>query len=87
MRKSAAKTLVPSLIAASILSATPANAVAKFKINDESNVWISLLLQLRGEWIEDGQADGSGWRSDFYIRRARILFGGTINKYVMMGGG
>ncbi|RMD46369.1 MAG: hypothetical protein D6831_02015 [Aquificota bacterium] len=82
MKKLALKALAPSVIAASIFSATPANAVAKLKINDESTVWISLLLQLRGEWIEDGQADGSGWRSDFYIRRARILFGGSLTKSV-----
>ncbi|NPA13363.1 MAG: hypothetical protein GXO45_05195 [Aquificae bacterium] len=82
MKRLMAKALVPSVITASLLSTNPADAVAKFKINDESSVWVSLLLQLRGEWIEDGQADGSGWRSDFYIRRARILFGGSINKYV-----
>ncbi len=82
MKKLALKTLIPAAFIASTISATPAGAVAKFKINDESTVWISLLLQLRGEWTEDGQVDGSGWRSDFYIRRARILFGGTINKYV-----
>ncbi|SNZ08875.1 short chain amide porin [Persephonella hydrogeniphila] len=81
MKKLAVKTLIPAVMATSIFS-SPANAVAKFKINDESSVWISLLLQLRGEWIEDGQVDGSGWRSDFYIRRARILFGGNLTKNV-----
>ncbi len=82
MKKFFTKSLLSSAVLASALSFSPANAVAKFKINDESTVWVSLLLQLRGEWIQDGQIDGSGWRSDFYIRRARILFGGTINKYV-----
>lgn len=82
MKKLSLKALVPAVLLASTFTTAPANAIAKFKINDESNVWISLLLQLRGEWIEDGQVDGSGWRSDFYIRRARILFGGTINRYV-----
>lgn len=82
MKKFFTKSLLSSAVLASALSFSPANAVAKFKINDQSTVWVSLLLQLRGEWIQDGQIDGSGWRSDFYIRRARILFGGTINKYV-----
>ncbi|WP_457640332.1 porin [Persephonella sp.] len=82
MKKLISKAFIPSALAASLFMNSPANAVAKFKINDESNVWVSLLLQLRGEWLEDGQIDGSGWKSDFYIRRARILFGGTINKHV-----
>ena len=82
MRKKAWKIVVPSLLTASLLLNSPSEAAAKFKINDESNVWISFLLQLRGEWLEDGQIDGSGWKSDFYIRRARILFGGKINRYV-----
>ncbi|WP_457639238.1 porin [Persephonella sp.] len=82
MKKLTVKALASSAMAAYLLAPQPASAVAKFKINDESTVWVSLLLQLRGEWIQDGQIDGSGWRSDFYIRRARILFGGTINKYV-----
>ncbi|WP_456392369.1 porin [Persephonella sp.] len=82
MKKLALKALVPSVVAASIFTATPADAVVKFKINDESTVWMSLLLQLRAEWVQDGQIDGSGWERDFYIRRARILFGGTINRYV-----
>ncbi|WP_029520680.1 porin [Persephonella sp. IF05-L8] len=82
MKNFVRKAVIPSVVATSFLFPASANALAEFKINEESNVWISLLLQLRGEWIENGQADGSGWRSDFYIRRARILFGGTINRYV-----
>ncbi|WP_456384002.1 hypothetical protein, partial [Persephonella sp.] len=61
MKKLALKALVPSVVAASIFTATPADAVVKFKINDESTVWMSLLLQLRAEWVQDGQIDGSGW--------------------------
>jgi hypothetical protein len=82
MKKLLASGLMAASFGAGVLMPQDANAIAKIQINDESYAWISLLLQIRAEWTQDGQVDGSGWHNDFYVRRARILLGGKINKYV-----
>ena len=81
MKKLNLKNIIPAQIGTAIVL-NPDNAAVKFNINEKSSVWKGLLLQLRDKWIQNKQINGFGWERDFYIGRARILFGGIVNKYI-----
>ncbi len=64
-----------------VVAAAPrANAQAVIKVNDDVNVKFGFLLQGQADWQESATADDIA--QNLFLRRARILIGGSIAKNV-----
>lgn len=57
-----------------------ADAQAVIKVNDDVNFKFGLLLQGQADWQESATADDTA--QNLYLRRARILIGGSLAKNV-----
>lgn len=65
---------------AALLASPPAAAQAVIKVSDDVNIKFGLLFQGQAEWAESAAADDTA--QNLFLRRARILVGGSIAKNV-----
>ena len=69
---------VAGLFTVAMLAAGTANAQDK----DAPNIKVRFLLQSQAQMTENGNPDGDGLGTEFFLRRARIILAGNINKLV-----
>lgn len=78
-----AKALTLSLLlAAALLTTTPASAMQKVWEKGDMSLKLGYLLQVQGTSTQDSSASGDGWGTDFFVRRSRFLVGGAVSKNV-----
>lgn len=65
---------------AALLASPPAAAQAVIKVSDDVSFRFGLLLQGQADWQERAIADGTA--QNLFVRRARILVGGSLAKNV-----
>jgi len=63
-----------------VLASPPAGAQAVIKVNDDVNIKFGLLFQGQADWTESAASDDTV--QNLFLRRARILVGGSIAKNV-----
>ena len=83
MRKSSLGNVRYGLAAAALVFgiATPrAEAQAVIKVNDDVNIKFGILLQGQADWLSSSATDDTA--QNLYLRRARILMGGSLAKNV-----
>ncbi len=71
--------LVCALSVLVLLTLGAADANAQYQITSQdgkASLKIGVLLQPQGEWVET--ADTQHWSQNLFLRRARLLFGGTV---------
>ena len=81
MRKGPLANVRTGLAAAALvvgLAAPRADAQAVIKVNDDVNIKFGLLFQGQADWLESSTTDDTA--QNLYLRRARILVGGSIAK-------
>jgi hypothetical protein len=49
---------------------------------DKPNIKVRFLLQSQAQVTEDGNPDGDGFGTEFFLRRARIILAGNLNKWI-----
>lgn len=64
----------------STLGAGRAQAQAVIKVNDDVSLRFGMLLQTQGDWQEDAATGNVS--QNYFIRRIRGIFGGTITKQI-----
>jgi hypothetical protein len=68
------------VIGALLLALVPAPAKAQIVVkNEDVNFKFGIQGQLWGDWTQDATGT-QGYQQNFYLRRARIIFGGDIGK-------
>ncbi|MDX9721653.1 MAG: hypothetical protein RBU37_12960 [Myxococcota bacterium] len=73
---------VRALILSLILLASAPAAAYEIKISEESSLNIDFLLQTWAQFNENGSPYQDEWSKDFFVRRARFLLFGKVNKYI-----
>ena len=74
---------VQSLVVALVVVCVSAPAWAyKWQISDDSYIGVGALIQAQAQFTEDAAPSGDTWSKDFFLRRARIMVFGQLNKYV-----
>ena len=68
-----------AVVAACLLVSLPAFAW-KFELGEHTNLNIDYLLQVHGQFAEDGAPNKTDYSKDFFIRRSRILLFGDLWK-------
>ena len=83
MRRGSIGTARLAIVAAGLvasLAAPRASAQAVIKVNDDVNIKFGLLFQGQADWSESAASDDTA--QNLFLRRARILVGGSIAKNV-----
>jgi hypothetical protein len=68
------------ILAAILVSATPAVGQVLITVNEDVNFRLGALAQFQADWLEDPAADDTP--QNLFIRRVRVLFGGQVAKNV-----
>lgn len=76
----AVATAASGLALALLLPAGDAAAQAVIKVNDDVSFKLGFLLQGQADWLKD--AATSGYTQNLFLRRARVLVGGSVAKNV-----
>ncbi|MGP8244293.1 MAG: porin [Bryobacteraceae bacterium] len=80
------RTLLSLVASAVLLELTPAPASAQLQIkSDDATVKFGFLGQLWADWTQDATAASAGpqgYAQNYYLLRARLMFGGTIGNKI-----
>jgi len=73
---------VLGIATAALISLTFVSSAAMAGDKDDPSIKVRFLLQGQAQMTENGNPTGDGWDNEMFLRRARIILAGKVNKWI-----